>query len=97
MLNKRLAITILGIVLALPMIPVAARAADEDFCHDYAEAALRQVHELHEIPYCDRDVRDWARWSDDFHRHFDWCRGVSREEADRERDIRSHHIEECRR
>jgi hypothetical protein len=73
-----------------------AFAASEDFCRDYARAALRQVQEAHEMHHCVRGLDNATRWSEDFRVHFDWCRSVSREDAQRERDIRRCHLEECR-
>ena len=70
-----------------------AQAADPDFCHQYATQAVIQVHRALDHHRCDRmivaqriadhrsEADDAARWSLDFRRHYDWCRGVGREQA----------------
>jgi hypothetical protein len=95
-----LAKTLLGSVVMVAAMaqPVAAFAAGPDFCRDYAEAAVRQAHEVREIPFCARVVRfDPARWSEDRRGHFEWCRAVPPDVAIAERDARTHHLHECRR
>ena len=87
--------------LALALIAGAALttpavAADEGYCRDYARAALRQVHEARELHHCRRELRMATRWSEDYRVHYDWCRSVSRDQAEHKRDIRTRHIEECR-
>jgi hypothetical protein len=79
---------------ALLLVPTA-QAADPGFCHDYAEAAVRQVRGGLNYPRCVPGMRG-ARWSADFRVHFEWCRGVSREEADQERDVRTEFLRRCR-
>ncbi len=86
-----------ALVIAAAGLSSPANAEGERFCRDYATAALRQVHEAHETHFCERGLRDETRWSQDFHVHFDWCRGVSRSDTDAERDARTHFIDECRR
>lgn len=74
----------------------AAQAAGEEFCRDYARAAVRQVRGAESHRRCEFRVEDNpARWSTDWRTHFDWCRGVSREQAENERDARTRALEHC--
>ncbi len=74
----------------------SAQAAGEGFCRDYARAAVNQVRGAEHHGRCDlRMDRDPARWSTDFRTHFDWCRGVSRDQADSEREARTRALEHC--
>ena len=90
---------ILPIVVAgLLAATSSSLAAEREFCRDYATAALRQVRVARDIDDClDRDARESTRWSRDYRVHFDWCRGVSRDAADAERDVRTDRVRECRR
>ena len=74
----------------------AALAADRDFCRDYTVAALRQVDIALSHPRCARWI-DFsnARWSQDRHVHWDWCRGQSRDATWAERDARTHILRRC--
>ncbi len=74
----------------------AASAADRGFCHDYASAAMRQVHGALNNRRCSFRVDNETRWSTDYRAHFDWCRGVSRDQADGERDARRRVLDHCR-
>lgn len=82
---------------ALFALSTAASAADRDFCRDYTEAALVQVHEVMEMPRCAARIDPGPRWSTDRSVHFRWCRGVSRDAANDEREARKDFIERCRR
>src|SRR5579862_7654597 len=76
----------------------SARAADRDFCRDYARAAVNQVRGAMSHGRCRfRAENNPARWSTDFRVHFDWCRGVSRDQAEDERDARRHILDRCAR
>jgi hypothetical protein len=73
-----------------------AFAADRSFCHDYADAAMRQVHTVLGRDRCLRHIDpDSSRWTRSYDRHFGWCRGVSREQADDEREARRMVIDRC--
>jgi hypothetical protein len=85
--------TVAGAMLAMS-IPTA-RAAGPDFCRDYAHAAENQVRGGLNNPRCIPGMRG-ERWSSEFRVHYDWCLGVSREAADRERDIRTDYLRHCR-
>jgi hypothetical protein len=76
-----------------------AGAAGPGFCHDYAQAALRQVRGAHEHRRCEfrTENQNPARWSTEYRTHYDWCLGASREDADRERDARRETLEHCAR
>jgi hypothetical protein len=75
-----------------------AFAAGDGFCRDYARAAVRQVHGAMNHMRCVRHIdEDSGRWSDDFEHHYRWCREVSREQADAEREARRDRLEHCAR
>lgn len=74
-----------------------AQAAGRDFCHDYTQAALVQVHAMMSMPRCADRIDPGPRWSTDPAVHFKWCRGVSRDEANDEREVRKDYIDRCRR
>lgn len=80
--------------LSLTLVTANAQAAGREFCRDYAVAALRQVHVVMETG-CRVDA-DSPRWSTEWNVHFNWCRNVSRDQADDQRDARTHRIRECR-
>jgi len=74
------------------------RAADEGFCRDYARVAVEQGHRAERHGRCDRARRENpARWQTDFRRHYDWCRGVHRDNADAQRAERDLTLEHCAR
>jgi hypothetical protein len=73
----------------------SANAAGHDFCSDYARAAINQVRGAMNNPRCLGRMQG-PRWSSDWHTHYDWCRGVSRDQAWSERDARRATIESCR-
>ena len=75
---------------------VAAQAADDNFCKDYAKAAVNQFHTAGKHERCEHHIRDeGARWSNNYKAHYEWCRGVKREAAWEERNARKHAIERC--
>jgi hypothetical protein len=84
-------------ILAASGVAVSARAASPDFCRDYARAATTQYREAAEHRRCADQVQDSARWSPDFRHHFDWCRGVDRDQAQTERDARTQVLNDCAR
>jgi hypothetical protein len=75
------------------LLPLAAQAADPGFCHNYAEAAIRQVRGALAHPRC--MPLEGTRWSSDVKVHYDWCLGQSRAAADGERDARTARIRNC--
>ena len=94
----------LSIALAAAFVMIAAgalgpaRAADREFCRDYARAALNQVRGASSHERCEwRMDRNETRWSSDYRVHFDWCRGVSRDQAQDEREARRRALEHCAR
>jgi hypothetical protein len=81
--------------LASAAIP-SAHAADVGYCEQYARAALVQVRAGLSVPSC-RPSLAGNRWSADYHVHYDWCRNVSRNDAQTERSVRTDTIASCRR
>ena len=89
--------TVLAIVTAassFALFPTGAYAVGDHECRDYAVAAIRQVHEMHEFRGCDRG--QGPRWSDDWNVHYQWCRGASFEAIGAERDARTNWLRSCR-
>jgi hypothetical protein len=74
---------------------LVARAADPNFCRDYAGAAVRQAREVWSIPRC-RPNYESPRWATEFRIHFDWCLTTSYDAAVAERAARTRHLEHCR-
>ena len=77
---------------------VAANAADENFCKDYARAAVNQFRTAEKHERCEHHLRDeGARWSNNYRAHYEWCRGVKRDAAWQERNARKYALERCSR
>ena len=74
-----------------------AQAADDAFCKDYARAAVNQYRSATSHDRCAGFLRDEARWQANWRAHYDWCRGVRRDEAWAERNARKRAIEQCTR
>lgn len=88
-----------GAALALGLATVAS-AADPGFCRDYARTAMSQVHRAMDHPRCRHHLDYGAengRWGGDWHAHYNWCLGVSRDQAWSERDARARALDECAR
>ena len=96
-MSRKLTVVLSAAFLMASSVAVSsAQAAGEDFCRDYARAAVRQVRGADMHRRCDWRVdNNPARWSTDWRAHFDWCRGVTREQADAERDARTRTLERC--
>jgi hypothetical protein len=92
-LKSPLAAITAALLFGLPM--TSAHAADDHDCREYATAAVRQVHQMHEIRACNRG--QGTRWSDDWNVHYQWCRGVSFEAIGAERDARTNWLRSCER
>jgi hypothetical protein len=74
----------------------SVQAADEEFCKEYARAAIAQLHEAENHERCDAfRRRDPARWQPDFRAHYEWCRNVRRDDAIIERSERSRALDHC--
>ena len=93
LLSRTIAASFLLIVAGLA---TAASAADKEFCHDYANAAMRQVRVALNNRRCTFRVDNETRWSTDYRTHFEWCRGVGRDQANSERDARRRILDHCR-
>lgn len=87
-----------GALIAFAGSVSTASAAGPGFCHDYAKAAVNQVRDARSHYRCDWRVdTNPARWSTDWHDHYNWCLGVSRDKADSERDARRAALDHCTR
>jgi hypothetical protein len=79
---------------ALLVVPTA-RAADQNFCAQYAQAALNQVHGGLAIPRCAAGMKG-PRWAPEYRVHYDWCLGASYDAAQKERELRTAFLQGCR-
>jgi hypothetical protein len=79
----------------ISFLPVAAQAADQRFCQDYARAALNQVRAALSNPRCVGGVQG-NRWSSDFRVHYDWCLSQPYAAVGGERDARTAMLRACR-
>ncbi len=86
-----LAATAAAMLLGMPL--GHAQAAGDVACRDYATAAVRQVHLMHERPACDRGIG--TRWTEDWNVHYQWCRDASYEAIGAERDARTNWLRAC--
>jgi len=73
----------------------AARAADPDFCRDYARSAVSQYREAESREPCRERIRDFAVWSPNWQHHYGWCLGVSRDQAWAGRRQREDFLDRC--
>jgi len=77
---------------------LSAQAADDAFCKDYARAAARQFLTAEKHQRCEVFLRESPdRWNNNYKKHYEWCRGVSRDAAWAERNDRKHALERCTR
>jgi hypothetical protein len=76
------------------LAPAGARAADPDFCNDYAGSAVHQSERALHTRSCEFLVTG-GRFSTEYRNHFAWCRGVDRHQANEERARRHEALERC--
>jgi len=86
-------VAITGLMVGITAVS-GARAADPEFCRDYARVAVEQARRAENTPHCGHLLRE-ARFSTEFRAHFDWCLGAHRREADDERARRHEALERC--
>jgi hypothetical protein len=72
-----------------------SRAASREFCEEYARAAIVQVRGGLSNRGCVGGMQG-ARWSPEYHVHFDWCLGAPYAAAGAERDARTNYLKACR-
>ena len=82
-------------MLATGLSATSAGAVDDRDCHDYATAAIRQVHQMHEFATCNRG--QGTRWSDDWNVHYQWCRSAPPDAIGAERNARTNWLRSCER
>src|ERR1039458_5088699 len=87
-------LTVFGVLGASMTIVSAVQAAPPRFCRDYAIAAVRQVKLARSTPACNRGIG--ARWTTNYHVHFDWCLGAAPAAVAVERAARTNWIRSCR-
>jgi hypothetical protein len=96
-MSRKLSLALSAALLAATAAS-SVQAADRDFCRNYARAAVNQVRGAMSHGRCRFRVEDNpTRWSTDFRVHFEWCRDVSRDQADDEREARRRALEHCAR
>jgi hypothetical protein len=79
--------------IGLSIASSPASAASPEFCDSYAHRAVHEFEVNVHTPGCFKG--EDLRWHPHFRKHFDWCLGVSPEEAERERDYRRARLREC--
>lgn len=75
------------------LVAGAARAANPDFCHHYADQAVWQFHRNMEIPGCFHGANN--QWNGNWEGHFNWCLGAPWEAAREQDSYRGHRLHEC--
>ena len=91
---KLLCLAAMAGLAAAALSTPAARAADPEFCRDYARAAVEQSERAMNTRGCGHLLHD-GRFSTDFRTHFQWCLEAHRHEADEQRSIRHEELERC--
>jgi hypothetical protein len=86
--------TFIAAVLATAAAAPGARAADPDFCRDYARSAVEQVHRAEHIRSCGY-LLESGRFSPDWRAHYEWCLNAHHHEANEERERRHEALERC--
>lgn len=90
-----LALAVSSVTLAAPAVQ-NAQAAGHEFCEQYARSAENQVRGAINHPRCRGFIeRNPGRWSDDWKVHYRWCRDVSGQAAENEREIRHRELARC--
>jgi hypothetical protein len=81
-------------ILTAIFMPLAAQAADREFCGGYTDAAIEQVNRAFSHPTCRGGARG-PRWATDRRIHFEWCLGASPVAAAAEREARRDFLLGC--
>jgi hypothetical protein len=85
--------TLLASALAI-LMPLAARAADAEFCKEYAQAAINQVSAGHAKPACAAHMQG-ARWSSLVRVHFVYCMSNPIDAVENLRSARDGYLRSC--
>jgi len=93
MLPSKTFITKLIFICSLAIISAQAIAASHDFCDRYARHALEQF-EVAKGEKC-RNLK-YPVWSMDFKHHYNWCRRVSKTQANQGEEQRLAVLRQCR-
>jgi hypothetical protein len=88
--------TVTGAALALAAATVSAAAANPEFCANYANAAVNQVHGARNNPACAPGMIG-TRWSGDYRVHYSWCITAAPPAVAEEREMRTRYLQSCRR
>jgi len=91
---RRMALGAATLVLATAISLTSARAADPNFCGNYARMALNQVRIASEYGNCAYRAVG-PRWSNNFAVHYNWCLGSSYDAAQNERFTRKGFLDAC--
>jgi hypothetical protein len=81
-------------ISAFALHSAPAAAADRDLCRDYAQTALRQVHDGLSAPACRAGLKG-DRWSSDYRVHFNWCLRAAIPKVESERGAREGYLFGC--
>jgi hypothetical protein len=73
----------------------AASAANPEFCANYAQAAVNQVHAARAIPACAPGLMG-TRWSGEYGVHYGWCITAPPPAVAEEREMRTRYLRSCR-
>jgi len=82
------------LALAMAALLTSARAADPNFCGNYARMTLNQVRIASEHGNCAYRAVG-PRWSNNFAVHYNWCLSASYDAAQNERFTRKGFLDAC--
>jgi hypothetical protein len=92
MMTKQFALVVVsaGLFAAATM---PSRAADPDYCAQYARLAIHEVQVNMATPGCFKGFD--RRWNLNYDQHYQWCLTVPYAVADTERDYRRMRVAQC--
>ena len=92
---------VMGLVFAFAVLIIGqmssvspAQAAPPDYCHFYAQTAMRQLSIALSNPRCAAWLSG-SRWSSDYRGHYDWCLWVPFRAAEAESFRRAEQLRAC--
>ena len=80
---------------AVAVTPLIAKAAPQEFCRDYADAAVNQVRAALANPGC-AGAAVGPRWTPEHRLHFIWCLSQPIPIVESERGARIGYLRGCR-
>jgi hypothetical protein len=91
---KRTSYGIVGLGLSMIATFAPARAADPNFCGQYARDAMHEIKVAYENPNCSSRIGG-NRWAYNYNQHFNWCMGAPYDAAQSERNVRRRFLDRC--